>query len=100
MKKSLIAILVLSFLAVSFNSFAADRTVVIPENVTDEEAKEWMAVLQERKTNQGMEKIPEVVAAVAKAKTDIDAYRKQVGLQPKFEAVKAEPIEEPKPIEG
>jgi hypothetical protein len=46
-----------------------------------------------------MEKIPEVVAAVEKAKVEIDTYRKAVGLAPKFEAVKAEPIEDVKPIE-
>jgi hypothetical protein len=94
MKKFIVA-----FLLICGTAFAADRTVVIPENVTDQEAKEWMAILQERKTNATVEKIPEVVAAVAKAKVDIDTYRKAVGLAPKFEKV-AEPIEEPKPIEG
>jgi hypothetical protein len=92
MKKFIVA-----FLLVCGTAFAGDRTVVIPENVTDEEAKEWMAILQERKTNATVEKVPEVMAAVAKAKVDIDAYRKAVGLAPKFEVPKeVEPVAEPK----
>jgi hypothetical protein len=73
--------------------------IPLPDGVTEEQLKEWVAVLQERAANQTMEQNAVVKAEVEKAKTSIDTYRKSVGLAPKFEVAKLEPIEEVKPIE-
>jgi hypothetical protein len=70
--------------------------LVIPAGISETEAKEWMAILCERKINAELNANVEVAKATAKAKVDIDAYRKSVGLAPKFEVAK--PVEEIKEI--
>lgn len=65
-------------------------TILIPDNVTEPEAKEWMSILQERKSNAKIQVIPEIVAAVEVAKIEIDTYRKAIGLAPKFEVAMIE----------
>jgi hypothetical protein len=68
--------------------------IPLPVGISEEQAREWLSILVERKVNAELNANPAVAAATAKAKEDIDAYRKQVGLQPKFEKV-AEEIKEP-----
>jgi len=63
-------------------------TIEIPVGITEAQAKEWMAVLYERKINADMNAKAEVKAATEQAKKDIDDYRASVGLSKKFEAVK------------
>ena len=76
------------FLLIATPAFAVE--IPLPDGVTEEQLKEWVAVLQERRINQAMESNPVVSAEVAKAKTSIDAYRKSVGLATKYEVVTAE----------
>jgi hypothetical protein len=59
--------------------------IQIPNGITEEQVKEWLAVLVERKVNQELNNNAEVKLATEKAKTDIDTYRKSIGLAPKFE---------------
>jgi hypothetical protein len=61
--------------------------IAIPAGITEEQAREWMAVLAERKINAELNANVAVAQATAKAKEDIDTYRKSVGLAPKFEKV-------------
>ena len=62
--------------------------IAIPAGITEEQVKEWVAILVERKVNAELNANVEVAKATAKAKEDIDTYRKSVGLAPKFEVVK------------
>jgi len=62
-------------------------TVEIPQGITEQEAKEWLAILHERKINKEVNDNPVVKAVAQKAQEDIDAYRKAVGLAPKFAKV-------------
>jgi len=64
-------------------------TIEIPNGITELQAKEWMAVLVERKVNAEMNAKVEVKAATEQAKKDIDDYRSSVGLSKKFEAKEA-----------
>ncbi len=68
--------------------------ISLPAGITEQEMKEWCAILVERKVNADLNANVEVAKATAKAKEDIDTYRKSVGLAPKFEKV-AEEIKEP-----
>lgn len=61
-------------------------TIEIPNGITELQAKEWMAVLFERKINADMNAKAEVKAAADQAKKDIDEYRKLIGLAAKFES--------------
>ena len=88
--------LVILAMMICVSVYAQDRTVVIPDTITEQEAKEWLSILHERKVQAQINNIPEVAKAAADAKGCIDAYREKVGLTPKFKAV--EPIEEPKPV--
>jgi hypothetical protein len=69
-------------------------TIEIPNGISEKDAKEWMSILVERKVNAAVNSNPVIVAATEAAKVEIDTYRKAVGLAPKFEAVKAEPVKE------
>ena len=75
-------------------------TIEIPNGITEQQAKEWMSILVERKVNAAVNSNPVIVKATEDAKIEIDTYRKSVGLTPKFEKVAevAEPIEEVKEI--
>ena len=75
-------------------------TIEIPNGITEQQAKEWMSILVERKVNAVVNSNPVIVKATEDAKIEIDTYRKSVGLTPKFEKVAevAEPIEEVKEI--
>ena len=64
--------------------------IAIPAGITEEQVKEWIGVLVERKINADLNANVAVAAATAKAKVDIDTYRKSVGLAPKFEVAKEE----------
>lgn len=66
--------------------------ITIPAGITEEQAKEWMAVLAERKINADLNSNPAVASATQKAKDDIDAYRVSVGLKAKFKVAE---IKEP-----
>ena len=68
--------------------------IQIPNGITEEQVKEWLAILVERKVNADLNNNIEVKSASDKAKVEIDTYRKSLGLTPKFEAI----IEEPKDI--
>ena len=70
-------------------------TIEIPNGITEQQAKEWMSILVERKVNAAVNSNPVIVKATEDAKVEIDTYRKSVGLVPKFEKVAevAEPIE-------
>ena len=70
-------------------------TIEIPAGISEVEAKEWLSLLVERKVNMKINSNPVIVKATEDARVEIDTYRKQVGLAPKFEKV-AEPIEEVK----
>ena len=83
MKKLLIAMLLICTPALAVE-------IPVPNGVTEEQLKEWVAILQERKANQAVEQNAVVVAEVEKAKTSIDAYRDSLGLAKKFEAPKEE----------
>jgi hypothetical protein len=65
--------------------------IVIPAGISEQDVKEWVAILVERRVNAELNSNAEVVKATEKAKADIDSYRKSAGLAPKFEKV-----EEPK----
>jgi hypothetical protein len=69
--------------------------LVIPAGITEQEVKEWVAVLVERRVNAQLNANVEVQKATEKAKADIDTYRISAGLAPKFakEPVKEEEIE-------
>ena len=58
---------------------------MIPAGISEQEVKEWVAVLVERKVNAELNSNAEVVKATEKAMVDIDSYRKSAGLAPKFE---------------
>ena len=66
--------------------------LVIPAGISEQEVKEWVAILVERKVNAELNSNAEVMKATEKARVDIDTYRKSAGLAPKFE--KVEPKEE------
>ena len=70
-------------------------TIEIPNGITEQQAKEWMSILVERKVNAAVNSNPVIVKATEDAKIEIDTYRKSVGLTPQFEKVAevAEPIE-------
>jgi len=65
----------------------------IPDEITEQQLKEWCGVLVERFYNQKISQIPEFVSAAKKAKTDIDSFRKANDLAAKFEQPKEEPVE-------
>jgi len=67
--------------------------ISLPSGISEQEMKEWCAILVERKVNAELNANVEVAKATAKAKEDIDAYRKSVGLSAKFEVVKVEDIQ-------
>jgi hypothetical protein len=70
-----------------------DVTILgIPDGISKEQILEWIGVLVERKYNADIQKIPELVSAQEKAKTDIDAYRVANSLSAKY-APKEEPKE-------
>lgn len=91
MRKLMLIIMVVMIASVVYG---ADRTVLIPDGITDEQAKEWMAILQERKINADMNKVPAIMSATEQAKKDIDAYRKSIGLVPKFEKIEESELKE------
>jgi hypothetical protein len=62
-------------------------TIEIPNGITEQQAKEWMSILVERKVNAAVNSNPVIVKATEDAKVEIDTYRKSVGLTPKFEKV-------------
>ena len=65
-----------------------DLTITgIPVGITEAQVKEWVAVLVERYENAKVNAIPEVKTATETAKTNIDTFRKQNALTPKFEKV-------------
>ena len=68
--------------------------IAIPVGITEEQVKEWVSILVERKVNAAINANPVIVKATEDAKVEIDTYRKSVGLTPKFEKV-AEPVAEP-----
>ena len=65
----------------------------IPDGISEEQVKEWVNVLVERHFNTQIQKIPELVSATEKAKTDIDEYRTANLLKAKFVEAK-EPVVE------
>ena len=69
--------------------------IVIPEGISEQDIKEWVAILVERKVNAELNSNVEVIKATEKARVDIDTYRKSAGLAPKFEKVAEKPVEEP-----
>jgi hypothetical protein len=93
MKKFIVA-----FLLVCGTAFAADITIPLPEGVTEEQMKEWVAILKVRKIEQKIKTDPAIVAVLSAGQIEEDSYRKSLGLTPKYEKV-AEPIEDVKPIE-
>ena len=64
----------------------------IPDEIDEQQAKEWMAILIERFENAKLNQIKEVVEATEAAKSGIDTFRTANALQPKF--AKAEVVEE------
>jgi hypothetical protein len=64
----------------------------IPEGISEEQVKEWVNVLIERKCNQTIQKIPELVVAQENAKKEIDAFRTANSLKAKF-TVAEKPLE-------
>ena len=88
---------VLVLLAMVICGVAYAETIEIPYGITKEQASEWMSILVERKVQADMNANPVIVAASEKAKTDIDTYRKAVGLKPKFEKVET-PVAPAEPI--
>ena len=77
---------------------ATEITLTVPTGITEQQVKEWVSILVERKVNTELNEKAEVKAAAEAAKTEIDAYRKSVGLQPKFEEPKFEVAEEIKEL--
>ena len=69
--------------------------LLVPAGITEEQVREWVSVLVERKVNQALTTNPAVASATAAAKVEIDTYRKAVGLTPKYEVVEApvDPVE-------
>ena len=45
-------------------------TIEIPAGISEQQAKEWMAILHERKINQEVNSVPAVAEAFEKAKTE------------------------------
>jgi hypothetical protein len=66
----------------------------IPDEIDEQQAKEWMAILIERFENAKLNQIKEVVQATEAAKKGIDTFRTANALAPKF--AKAEEVKEPK----
>ena len=66
----------------------------IPDGISEEQVKEWISVLIERHFNSQIQKIPELVSATEKAKTDIDEYRTANLLKAKYAVEKEEPVVE------
>jgi len=56
----------------------------IPEGITEEQVKEWVAVLVERFENAKVNQIPEVTVAVKNAQENIDGFRTANALSSKF----------------
>jgi hypothetical protein len=62
-----------------------DITILgLPDEIGEQQAKEWMAILCERFHNAKLNQIKEVVQATEAAKTGIDTFRTANALQPKF----------------
>jgi biopolymer transport protein ExbD len=66
--------------------FARDVVVKVPDDLTDQQVKEWVSILIERNENQKMQNNEAIKTALETAQKSIDAYRKDNGLQAKFEA--------------
>lgn len=72
-------------------AFAVEITV--PDGISEQEAKVWMAELQEQKVMMKINSDPVIIEKTTAAREEIDTYRKSLGLAPKFEKV-AEPVTE------
>lgn len=75
--------------------FAADYTIKdVPSIITEQELKEWVGALVERKHLMAIQSIPELQTAQKKAQDDIDFYRIANGLSAMYAVEKpAEPKE-------
>ena len=67
--------------------------ISLPAGISEQEMKEWCAILVERKVNAELNANVAVAAATAKAKEDIDAYRLSVGLPLKFKKEEIQKVE-------
>ena len=66
--------------------------VELPDGITEEQGKQWVARLYASYRKQLIESDPAHVAKVQEANADIDKYLVKVGLKP----AEAEPVIEPK----
>ena len=64
----------------------------LPEDVIEKDIYEWVSVYVERHYNKRL--VPPQVD-VEKAKVDLDDFREENKLDPKYRAISVEPIEEP-----
>ena len=87
-----VSILLIGFFLLAVVCFAKDVVIKVPDDLTDQQVKEWVAILIERKESAKVENNEAVKIAVETAQKSIDTYRKDNGLQAKFE--KAEVVEE------
>ena len=73
-----------------------DITIKGIEGLTEQEIKEWVAVLVERKENAKLNAVQAVSDAVKTFQASVDGFRKANALEAKFEKVEeVEPIAEP-----
>ena len=59
----------------------------IPAGITEQQVREWVAILVERFENQKLNQIQAVSDAVKTSQANIDTFRKANTLTPKFEKV-------------
>ena len=68
----------------------------VPEEIGEQQFREWCSIIVERYENAKLNQIKEVVQATEAAKSGIDGFRVANALKPKFAKVE-EVIEEVKP---
>jgi allophanate hydrolase subunit 1 len=68
--------------------FCADITLKgVPDGISEQQVKEWTSILIERYHQQKIQQIPELVAATTSAQVEVDSFRVQNALTPKYEKI-------------
>ena len=86
-------VLVVLGLMICGNVFGA--TIEIPDDVTEEQAKAWIARLYMSYKQAKANDTPEYIAKIKQGQQDVDAYLTKIGLPTQYtKPVEAEPIVE------
>lgn len=94
-------IVVIMLVLASTVGYAQDITLKdIPDGVTEQQVKEWVAILIERIETAKINQNPVIVQATKEAQTTIDGFRKANALAPKWEVQEESIIKNPVEVEG